>query len=75
MSQRRNMMRGQQQQRMFELQRKEEQREQHAIRVGKEKELQASLMLEERFEKKRHLRKVQDELHEKQLGDALLKVT
>lgn len=36
--------------------------------------MQTNLMSEERLEKKRYLRKVQDELHESQIEDALIKV-
>ncbi|XP_067104860.1 meiosis-specific nuclear structural protein 1 [Osmerus mordax] len=73
MSQRRNMTHSQQQRMLTELRRQEDQREQQTKLITKERQIQANLMTEDRLEKKRYLRKVQDELHETQIEDALLK--
>lgn len=74
MSQRRNMTHSQQQRMLTELRRQEDQREQQTKLITKERQIQANLVTEDRLEKKRYLRKVQDELHETQIEDALLKV-
>ena len=75
MSQWRNMKHSQQQRVISEFRRQEEQREDQTKRITKDRQMQANLMSEERLEKKRYLRKVQDELHESQIEDALIKVT
>ncbi|KAM3877008.1 zinc finger protein 280C-like [Diretmus argenteus] len=70
---RRNWAQSQQQRAMSQFQRQEEQREQQTKRINRDKQVQAGLMTEERVEKKRHLREVQDEFRERQIEDALLK--
>lgn len=74
MNQRRNMTHSQQQRVISEFRRQEEQREDQTKRITKDRQMQTNLMSEERLEKKRYLRKVQDELHESQIEDALIKV-
>uniref|UniRef100_A0A674F032 Meiosis-specific nuclear structural protein 1 n=1 Tax=Salmo trutta TaxID=8032 RepID=A0A674F032_SALTR len=49
------------------------QREDQTKRITKDRQMQTNLMSEERLEKKRYLRKVQDELHESQIEDALIR--
>lgn len=63
------------QQRLMAQRRVQEQhRQQEAQRVDRERQVQASLREEEGFERRRYLRQVQQELKEKQIESALLKV-
>lgn len=64
----------QQQRLMSQRQSQEQHRQQEARRVDRERQLQACLTEEESFEKKRYLRQVQQELKERQIESALLKV-
>ncbi|KAM4630463.1 uncharacterized protein ACJ7VT_000159 [Polymixia lowei] len=73
MRQRRNMSRSQQERMVSVKLRQEEQRREQNTRIDKERQIQAQVMSEERFENKRYLRKVQEELHERQIEDALQK--
>lgn len=59
---------------MCQRQSQEEQRQQEARRVDREKQMQASLRDEEGFERRRYTRQVQEELKERQMESALLRV-
>ncbi|MBN3323993.1 MNS1 protein, partial [Atractosteus spatula] len=63
-----------QQQRMIaEARRQEVIREDQMKHIAQGRQMQAHLMSEERLEKKKYLRKIQDENHERQIEEALLK--
>lgn len=70
----RNWAYSQQQRLMSQRQRQEQQRQQEARRVERDRQLQAGLRDEESFVTRRHLRQVQEELKERQMESALLKV-
>lgn len=59
---------------MSQRQKQEAHRQQESRRVDRERQLQASLREEESSERKRYLRQVQEELKERQMESALLKV-
>lgn len=72
MSQQRNVSHSHHQNMMYRKQ--GEMREDQTKRIAKEKQLQANIQCEERVEKKRFLRKMQDEEYGKQIEESLLKV-
>lgn len=59
---------------MCQRQSQEEHRQQEARRVDRDRQLQACLRDEESSERRRYLRQVQEELKERQMESALLKV-
>ncbi|KAK1802207.1 hypothetical protein P4O66_021873 [Electrophorus voltai] len=73
MSQRRNMLHNHHQRMVAQLRLHEEKREEQAKRIIKETQIQANLISEERFERKRYLRKMHDEEFERQTEEAYLK--
>lgn len=74
MSQRRNISHNHHQKMILEHRKQEEMREDHTKRVAKERQLEANLSCEERIERKRLLRKLQDEEYGKQIEESLLRV-
>lgn len=74
MSQQRNVSHNHHQKMILEYRKQEEMREHQTKRIAKEKQLQANIQCEERVEKKRFLRKMQDEEYGKQTEESLLKV-
>lgn len=68
------MTHSQQQRMTLEHRRQEERRQDQSKRLTQERQMQASLLNEQRMEEKRHLRMLQDEQHERQLQEALRKV-
>lgn len=58
----------------MESRRMEEQREDQARQVTRDMQMQANLKSEERFERKRQLRKMQDEEYERQIEEAYVQV-
>lgn len=74
LGQSRNRMQSQQQRLMAQRQMQEQHRQQEAQRVDRERQLEASLRGEEGHERRRYLRQVQQELREKQIESALVKV-
>lgn len=74
LGQSRNWTYSQQQRLMSQRQNQEQLRQQEARRVDRERQLQAGVRDEENSEKRRYLRQVQDELKERQMESALLKV-
>lgn len=74
MSQRRNISHNHHQKMILDYRKQEEMREDQTKRIAKERQLQANLQCEERVEKKRFLRKMQDEEYGKQIEESLLKV-
>lgn len=70
----RNWTFNQQRRLMDQRQSQEEHRQKEARRVDRERQLQACLREAESSERKRYLRQVQEELHERQMESALLKV-
>lgn len=73
MSQRRNISHNHHQKMILEHRKQEEMREDHTKRVAKERQLEANLSCEERIERKRLLRKLQDEEYGKQIEESLLR--
>ncbi|XP_019907686.2 meiosis-specific nuclear structural protein 1 isoform X1 [Esox lucius] len=73
MSQRHNMTHKQQQRLTAEFRRQEEQRQDQTKCIRKERQMRAGIMSEERIEKMRYQRKVNEELYERQIEDALIK--
>ncbi|KAI7813914.1 meiosis-specific nuclear structural protein 1 [Triplophysa rosa] len=71
--QRRNISHSHHQRMILENRRQEEIREDQGKRVAKERQLQANLQCEERVEKKRFLRRLQDEEYGKHLEETLRK--
>lgn len=63
-----------QQRLMSQRQSQEQHRQQEARRVDRERQLQAGLRDEDSFDRKRHLRQVQQELKEREMESALLRV-
>lgn len=59
---------------ILDYRKQEEMREDQTKRIAKERQLQANLQCEERVEKKRFLRKMQDEEYGKQIEESLLRV-
>lgn len=59
---------------ILDYRKQEEMREDQTKRIAKERQLQANLQCEERVERKRFLRKIQDEEYGKQIEESLLKV-
>ncbi|CAL8244571.1 unnamed protein product [Lota lota] len=53
--------------------RQEQQREEQTKCINKDMQIKAGLVSEEKMEQKRHLRKMQHELHEREMQDAILK--
>lgn len=70
----RNWTHNQQRRLMCQRQSQEEHRQQEARRVDRDRQLQACLREEESSERRRYLRQVQEELKERQMESALLKV-
>lgn len=73
MSQRRNIPHNHHQKMILDYRKQEEMREDQTKRIAKERQLQANLQCEERVERKRFLRKMQDEEYGKQIEESLLK--
>ncbi|KAG5264159.1 hypothetical protein AALO_G00272790 [Alosa alosa] len=73
MSQRRNMTHSQQQRMILEHRRQEDRRLDQSKRIAQDRQMQASLVNEQRMEEKRRMRTLQDEQHERQLEEALLR--
>ncbi len=74
MSQQRNVSHKHHQKMTLECRKQEEMRENQTKHIAKEKQLQANFQSEDRVEKKRFLRKMQDEEYGKQIEESLLKV-
>lgn len=74
MSRQRNVSHSHRQKMTLECRKQEEMRENQTKRIAKEKQLQANIECEDRVEKKRFLRKMQDEEDGKQIEQSLLKV-
>jgi len=74
MSQRRNISHNHHQKMILDHRKQEEMREDQTKSIAKERQMQASLQSEERVERKRFLRKMQDEEYGRQIEESLLKV-
>ena len=75
MSQRRNMTHSQQQRLVMEHRRQEDRRQDQTKLLAQERQMQASLLNEQRIEETRHQRTLQNEQHERQIQEALFKVS
>ncbi|XP_062845461.1 meiosis-specific nuclear structural protein 1 [Trichomycterus rosablanca] len=73
MSQRRSMSHSLQERALAEFRRQEEKRENHSRHVAAEKQIKANLKNEERLERLRCLRQIQEEEYERQVEEAYLK--
>ncbi|XP_052010081.1 meiosis-specific nuclear structural protein 1 [Xyrauchen texanus] len=73
MSQRRNISHSHHQKMILESRRQEELREDQTKLLANERQLQANLQCEERVERKRFMRKLQDEEYGKQMEEALVR--
>ncbi|XP_059386557.1 meiosis-specific nuclear structural protein 1-like [Carassius carassius] len=73
MSQQRNISHSHHQKMLLEHRKQEEMRENQSKRIAKDKQLQANIQCEDRVEKKRFLRKMQDEEYGKQIEESLFK--
>lgn len=73
-SQRHRMSQSLQERALTEFRRQEEKRENHSRHVAAEKQIQANLKNEERLERMRYLREIQDEEYERRLEEAHLKM-
>lgn len=74
LGQSRNWTYNEQRRLMSQRQSQEERRQQEARRLDRERQMQASLRDEESHERRRYLRQVQEEVKERQVESALLKV-
>uniref|UniRef100_A0A8C1VSN9 Meiosis-specific nuclear structural protein 1 n=1 Tax=Cyprinus carpio TaxID=7962 RepID=A0A8C1VSN9_CYPCA len=73
MSQQRNISHSRQQKMMLESRKQEEMRENQTKRIARDKQLQVNIQCEDRVEKKRFLRKMQDEEYGQQIQESILK--